>query len=847
MYLRTLKCLTCALLLRNAWSKESSRHKLKVHSPDETEEIQKVLEIAANGTISDARLADDRPVMRREQQSKASDHSVEELLKAVEDAKEAASVAATAAAETKKEMEMKSHTVHSTSIPRLAPNVAYATEVFVTEHPTQVPEAHPTERPFTSTTTMRWRHACPDNTRAPRGTWVVYNLSSTPILHSCLAKSLKQKVPDECCQAPGTVNMVGATFEELYFSNDYGSCVTLTAAGPLAGATAKVQCNSDNSVTLGESCDQDCSCKFQDVYSPGCYRASDTLPGTAWFIVVAGCDCTEHKAVVPHQFSLPPMQQNVGAADILNVGPEEAAKALNRQRQQLRAYYDEMVKDERVMTQVVNRLASGKPIADAIFGMDTGEIPEKVTKRTLDAATKDPSSAKYSVNATVSIMGHALATLKSGKPLADAVFGGDTSHLIQPHLPTPSEAGTPGNLPLPKSSFKGKFPDFKEKEEPVERLRFSGDFESIIGENAEQFLEECSTKLKPVSCRDVQPGSVVVTLEAASWAELEAANAQLSKEGLELPSFGTLEKEAEAAEAAEAEEKESKSSKSKEAAEMSAEEKKEDLLNPEITDKDVQIVQSIFDKVHEEETKEVEEAKENVDKSLRIVPTAEERSSSNVMVGVGMLVFGFAGSALCIYSWCKASARVKQKITSAASKRLMKQARVGDTQLLVTDIEDLQVGDEVLLGKEKTSIQQISISVTLSEGLAAACKSGESVTPATVTGVTAAVSGSLSKDVAAGEKEILIAKMPQIKKGDALKVGSNEKCTVKSVSKLLMVAPALTAAHMGTKIKKPGDAVADAGEETDPASPTSPTSPAAPAPEEPEAPAPAAETAEAAQ
>jgi hypothetical protein len=44
---------------------------------------------------------------------------------------------------------------------------------------------------------------------------------------------------------------------------------------------------------------------------------------------------------------------------------------------------------------------------------------------------------------------------------------------------------------------------------------------------------------------------VVVTLEAASWAELEAANAKLSKEGLELPSFGTLEKEKEAAEAAE--------------------------------------------------------------------------------------------------------------------------------------------------------------------------------------------------------------------------------------------------------------------------------------------------------
>lgn len=49
MYLRKLQCLTCAFLLRNAWSKESSRHKLKVHSPDETEEIQKVLEIAELG------------------------------------------------------------------------------------------------------------------------------------------------------------------------------------------------------------------------------------------------------------------------------------------------------------------------------------------------------------------------------------------------------------------------------------------------------------------------------------------------------------------------------------------------------------------------------------------------------------------------------------------------------------------------------------------------------------------------------------------------------------------------------------------------------------------------------
>eukprot|EP00490_Sorites_sp_Unknown_P006660 CAMPEP_0114683410 /NCGR_PEP_ID=MMETSP0191-20121206/57800_1 /TAXON_ID=126664 /ORGANISM="Sorites sp." /LENGTH=82 /DNA_ID=CAMNT_0001964565 /DNA_START=29 /DNA_END=274 /DNA_ORIENTATION=- len=70
--------------------------------------------------------------------------------------------------------------------------------------------------------------------------------------------------------------------------------------------------------------------------------------------------------------------------------------------------------------------------------------------------------------------------------------------------------------------------------------------------------------------------------------------------------------------------------------------------------------------------------------------------------------------------------------------------------------------------------------------------------------------------------------MTQIKKGDTFKVGGNDKVTVKSVSKILVISPALAAAHnIGTKIQKQGDA----GEETEPASPTSPTSPASPTPE----------------
>ena len=92
-------------------------------------------------------------------------------------------------------------------------------------------------------------------------------------------------------------SQVGATFEELYYSNDYGSCPTLTYAGPLAGARVMLQCNFDNTITYGEDgCGAECSCAFQDVYGPGCYRATDALPGTAWFFMTAGCDCTDAKA-----------------------------------------------------------------------------------------------------------------------------------------------------------------------------------------------------------------------------------------------------------------------------------------------------------------------------------------------------------------------------------------------------------------------------------------------------------------------------------------------------------------------------------------------------------------------
>ncbi|CAJ1416638.1 unnamed protein product [Effrenium voratum] len=584
---------------------------------------------------------------------------IQELLKEVQEAKKAAQEAALAASKAQLEA-LKAQATAKTTTEKVTTTVPagadFETEVYVTEKPqTTVEPAHP----FGTTTQMRTRPACPDSTRAPRGTWVVYNLSATPILHSCLVKPLKGRVPDACCQAPGAINAVGATFEELYYTNDYGSCVTLTYAGPLAGEKVKLQCNSDNTITYGEErCGEDCSCSFQDVYAPGCYRSNDALPGTAWFFLTAGCDCVEQKAVQPHQFNLPPLDQNVGAADILNVGPEEAARALNRQRQQLRAYADEMMKEERVMTDVVNRLSSGKPIADAIFGMDTGEIPEKVTKRMLAAATQILGSPGVG-------------------------------------------AWGPGGL----------------------------------------------------SAKDTM----------------------------------------------------------KDAAEMTPEEKKKNLLNPDITAEDQKIVQSIFDAVHDDEAKKAEQGEESAKAALRAPPTAEEQSTSNAIVGICLTVLGFGCIGLCIYSWVKAAKKVKAKLTTAAQKRLMKRAQKGDTLLVVTGVEGLQVGEEVMIGKEKVAVQGLSLSVVLSAALAADCPTGAKV----LRGEQEV--GSLSEAAVAGAKELRLSGTPALKKGDKLKLGEAE-IQVKSTKKQLLVSPALSSAHIvGTKLRKPGepDVAADEAEGED--------------------------------
>eukprot|EP00931_Biecheleriopsis_adriatica_P096025 TRINITY_DN6966_c0_g2_i1.p1 TRINITY_DN6966_c0_g2~~TRINITY_DN6966_c0_g2_i1.p1 ORF type:complete len:231 (-),score=63.07 TRINITY_DN6966_c0_g2_i1:35-727(-) len=67
-----------------------------------------------------------------------------------------------------------------------------------------------------------------------------------------------------------------------------------------------------------------------------------------------------------------------------------------------------------------------------------------------------------------------------------------------------------------------------------------GDYDAVVGNDKTLFLQECSTKLNPVKCLNVRPGSIVVDLSASNSKEAEAAEEGLEDNGLELPSFGNL-------------------------------------------------------------------------------------------------------------------------------------------------------------------------------------------------------------------------------------------------------------------------------------------------------------------
>ncbi|CAE7768683.1 der [Symbiodinium pilosum] len=93
-----------------------------------------------------------------------------------------------------------------------------------------------------------------------------------------------------------------------------------------------------------------------------------------------------------------------------------------------------MARENDMLAAGVGKLSSGKAFADYIFGMDTGELPTKLPSEAyLAHFVQDRGLARFALNATMSMLGHAASQLSSGKPLADAIFGCDVSHLAVPN------------------------------------------------------------------------------------------------------------------------------------------------------------------------------------------------------------------------------------------------------------------------------------------------------------------------------------------------------------------------------------------------------------------------------
>eukprot|EP00435_Cladocopium_sp_Y103_P045129 s530_g12.t2 len=90
-------------------------------------------------------------------------------------------------------------------------------------------------------------------------------------------------------------------------------------------------------------------------------------------------------------------------------------------------------KENEMLAIGISKLSAGKPLADYIFGMDTGELPREVpSEMYLQRFIEDRSLAQHTLNATNAMLARAASGLSAGKALADAVFGSDTSHLLSP-------------------------------------------------------------------------------------------------------------------------------------------------------------------------------------------------------------------------------------------------------------------------------------------------------------------------------------------------------------------------------------------------------------------------------
>ena len=68
----------------------------------------------------------------------------------------------------------------------------------------------------------------------------------------------------------------------------------------------------------------------------------------------------------------------------------------------------------------------------------------------------------------------------------------------------------------------------------------AGDYNTIVGSNKSQFLAECSLKIAPARCIDVQSGSILITILGTDESELDQVETSLESDGLDLPSFPAL-------------------------------------------------------------------------------------------------------------------------------------------------------------------------------------------------------------------------------------------------------------------------------------------------------------------
>lgn len=83
-------------------------------------------------------------------------------------------------------------------------------------------------------------------------------------------------------------------------------------------------------------------------------------------------------------------------------------------------------------------------------------------------------------------------------------------------------------------------PHGDEDDGPQEMIvTLEGDYDTIVGDKKTLFLQECSTKLAPVECTDVQPGSCILHL-FGNPSDLDDSISSISDECMALPGFDPL-------------------------------------------------------------------------------------------------------------------------------------------------------------------------------------------------------------------------------------------------------------------------------------------------------------------